>query len=212
MLSDVAFGTVHLPRCTRLTVDHTSPLPSPLRVLVPQLPVIDLVLTHAPRDDWLFPIGSTYPYSLAATTFGTSAQPWSTLERVILDGYVPYDVVFWINLFHGGEVAQDTLPFGGWTFRTLAFDLQSWNPPFSLPIPEEFTDLFFYLPLHSKVRLVDVERIELRLVPEMEVKLRAALERGVRKDEPDEERDRLLGLMVFVGPDGKESRLIETDG
>lgn len=180
--------------------------------LVPQLPVIDLSLTHAPRDDWLFPIESTYPFSLAATTFGTSTQPWPALERVIFDGFVPYEVVFWYAPANGGTLAQETLPLGGWTFKTLLFDLRSWDPPFSLPIPEEFTDLFLYLPLHSKARLVDFERVEMRLAQQMEAKLRTALERGVREGKPDEERDRILGLVVFVGPDGEESKLFETDG
>lgn len=102
------------------------------------------------------------------------------------------------------------LSFTDWSCKELVVDLARWIPTGA--IEADYAEI--YLPLlFTTVRymsyLGNIERIELRFPQELETRLRDEMQK-TRQEQPNNPvRERLLPLMIMVGSDGKERKLLD---
>lgn len=130
-----------------------------------------------------------------------SAQPWKHLDRVTYKGAILWDSKSFT--FQNIVSRFRRLPLTEWSFRTLIVDLAEWR--------EKFTDAFLLCSAEKEPFFKHVERIELRLSAQEQSDFRSRLQVIKVKNPVDVVRERLLPLIVFVGPDGKETRLIDAN-
>ena len=175
------------------------PLPSALRSILPRLPIVDLVIKNHAEDGHSMPIRFDGVCPLASH-LDMPDQPWKDLNRVTYAGSIIWDPP--PVLFQSNGDPHSRLPLAEWSFKTLVVDLVKWR--------DEVTAAFVHPPRNDPF-LEDVERIELHVDAQVEVGLRSEVEKA-RRDKPvDPVRERILPLIVFVGPDRKERKLLEAD-
>lgn len=186
-----------------------------LRYIFSRLPVVDFVVRRGAASPYdRSPIAHLDRTALEGF-LGVPNQAWTTLERVTFDGFVWYD--------HVGSLNHTRILFADWPFKTLVIDLSGWDETrwqsarhpgvFGQTIDTRavFNDIFARPAPKPHLTLEEVERIEVRLPADIEISFRQATD-SVRRNKPvDPVRERLLPLIVLVGPDGQESKLIEID-
>lgn len=202
------FGAVLLPNCASLTLDYSAfRLASALKALWPSIPVVDFTFrVEQDPTDQLAEFDERYDESLASD-LGMPTQIWTKLRRVTFDGFVFYDRMRLEFPSLRRAIWHRQPLFTEWSFQELVVDLTRW-----FPTNNEEAD---YAELHLPLLFLTVEHegylkdIELRFPHELDARLQAQMKEQRRAKPNNPVRERLLPLMVMVGQDGEERKLLD---
>lgn len=200
-------GSLNLLKCSFLLFDVCTlygTRSSVIRALLVQLPVICLYIDDIGCHK---SICDTFVHP-ANVVLGLPIQPpqWKDLQRIVFRGTLWFDE----NLFPGNP-GDPRISFSEWSFRILVIELA-----FPQKVEDAIRALEVFLDLRPERRTGDfprsTERIEFRVcgqfAGEFEKEVREDVERRVGRGLTAFEK-RVASLMVFVGENGEERRLIE---
>lgn len=217
---------MRLPRCTSLSYDaivfpHFR-WPELVLGILAELPVTTFRLLNQPDP---FAVDS-FSVALSRRLFGTLSPPWKDLREVCFCG------TLW------SDEQDDSGPAGSeepdlslyprialvqWAFKVLVVELPELPQSDGKDARDidsvarqsiaDFFDLFFRPVQSEKVDRwwTGLERIELRVAHWVETKFRHQLVKQRKAGPLARLQQRLLPMVVFVGEDGEETRLMEED-